>query len=69
MSLNIDVPVPSEKQRRLDTETNALLQVLINSTPTQVNAYLASNVTTVVQTQKVLAALALAVRYLYHRGK
>lgn len=69
MTINIDVPVPPEKQRHVDSESNALLQVLINSTPTQVNAYLAANVTSMAQAQKVLGALAMAVRYLYHRGK
>ena len=61
----VTVPVPPSAQRLIDAQTNALLQELVTATPTQVAAYMTSNVTTIAQAQSVLTSLALAIRYLY----
>ena len=63
----VNVPVPPTAQRKLDAQQNALLQQLMTATPSQIDAWLTGNVTTLAQARTVLSAMLLALRYLYLR--
>jgi len=65
MTQALTVPVPAPLQAGLDATSSALLQQLVNATAAQVSAYMTANVTTLAQTQTVLTALALGLRYVY----
>lgn len=65
---NISVPPSPAKQRALDAKGEAVLQTLLNATPSQIDAYLLANLTTIAQARTMIRALALAVRYLYLKG-
>lgn len=53
--------------RQADADNNPLLKQLMNATPAQVATYMTTHVTSLAEAQKVLTALALALRYLYLR--
>jgi hypothetical protein len=61
----INVPVPPDYQRGIDAKSQALLQQLVNATPTQITAYLTANSTNIAQVNVILQALAVGLRYLY----
>ena len=60
----VSIAATAAVQRKLDARGDAVLAALLNASPAQIDAYLAANVTTLVQARAVLRALALAVRAL-----